>query len=93
VADCRDLVALWRAHACAPAPEIASAEGLLARACLAAGDLVEAEALAKGAYELLAAWQLPDAADCLVTLALARAKSSGEASADRAARSRREGAP
>jgi hypothetical protein len=85
VADCRDLVALWRAHACAPAPEIASAEGLLARACLAAGDFVEAETLAKGAYELLAAWQHPDGADCLVTLALARAKCSGEDSADRIA--------
>lgn len=85
VADCRELVALWRAHPYAPAPEIASAEGLLARACLAAGELVEAEALAKGAYELLAAWQHPDAADCLVTLALARAQSSDEASADRIA--------
>jgi len=82
VADCRELVALWRAHPSAPAPEIASAEGLLARACLAAGELVEAEAFSEGAYELLAAWQHPDAADCLVTLALARAQSSGEASAD-----------
>jgi tetratricopeptide (TPR) repeat protein len=85
MADCRELVDLWRAHPYAPAPEIASAEGLLARACLAAGEFVEAEALAKGAYELLAAWQHPDAADCLVTLALARAQSSGEASADRIA--------
>jgi tetratricopeptide (TPR) repeat protein len=85
VADCRELVALWRAHPCAPAPEIASAEGLLAKALLAAGEPAEAEALAGGAAELLGAWQHPDAASCLITLAVVQAQSTGEASTYRIA--------
>ena len=85
MADGRELVALWRAHRCAPAPEIASAEALLAKACLAAGNPAEAEALARGACDLLRAWQHPDAADCLVTLALLHAASTGEADASRIA--------
>ena len=80
VADCRELVALWRAHPCAPAPEIASAEALLAKGCLAAGDLIEAEALALQAAEVLGPWQHPDAASCLITFALARSQSTGESS-------------
>ena len=85
VADCRELVALWRAHPCAPAPEIASAEGLLAKALLAAGEPAEAEALTGGAAELLGAWQHPDAASCLITLAVVQAQSTGEASTYRIA--------
>jgi len=72
IADCRELVALWRAHPYAPAPEIASAEALLAKACLAAGDLLAAEAFASQALEVLGPWQHPDAASCLITIALAR---------------------
>ena len=78
VADCRELVALWRAHPCAPAPEIACAEGLLAASCLAAGNFVEAEALALQAANVLGPWRHPDAASCLITAALARALSTGE---------------
>ncbi|HEV3201919.1 MAG TPA: site-2 protease family protein [Bryobacteraceae bacterium] len=78
VADCRELVDLWRAHSCAPAPEIASAEALLAKACLAAGDFLEAETLAIQAADVLGPWQHPDAASCLITLALARSQSTGE---------------
>ena len=80
VADCRELVALWSAHACAPAAEIASAEALLAEACLAAGDPAEAEALATQAADVLGPWQHPDAASCLITIALARSQSAGEGS-------------
>jgi tetratricopeptide (TPR) repeat protein len=83
--DCRELVALWRAHPCSPAPEIASAEALLAQACLAAGNIGEAETLAREAAELLGAWQHPDGASCLVTLGLAQAQSTGEADSDRIA--------
>jgi tetratricopeptide (TPR) repeat protein len=77
VADCRELVALWRAHPCTPAPEIASAEALLAEACLAAGDMAEADALAVRAADVLGPWQHPYTASCLVTLALARSESAG----------------
>jgi tetratricopeptide (TPR) repeat protein len=80
VADCRELVALWSAHPCTPAPEIASAEALLAEACLAAGDPSEAEALAMKAADVLGPWQHPDAASCLITIALARSQSAGEGS-------------
>jgi tetratricopeptide (TPR) repeat protein/Zn-dependent protease len=83
--DCRELVALWRAHSCSPAPEIASAEALLAQACLAAGKIDEAESLARGAADLLGAWQHPDAASCLVTLALAHMQATGEVDSDRIA--------
>jgi tetratricopeptide (TPR) repeat protein len=78
VTDCRELVALWRAHPCTPAPEIACAEALLAKACLATGELAEAETLARQAADLLAAWQHPDAASCLITLALAQSQSTGD---------------
>ena len=83
--DCRELVALWRAHPCSPAPEIASAEALLAQACVAAGKTDEAESLARGAADLLGAWQHPDAAGCLVTLALAHMQATGEVDSDRIA--------
>lgn len=82
VADCRELVALWRAHFCTPAPEIASAEALLAEACLAAGDLGEAAALALRALDVLGSWQHPDAASCLITIALARPQSAGQSSSE-----------
>jgi hypothetical protein len=82
VADCRELVGLWRAHSCAPAPEIASAEALLAKACLAAGDIVEAESLALQAADVLGSWQHPDAAGCLITVALARLQADGEHASD-----------
>jgi tetratricopeptide (TPR) repeat protein len=77
VADCRELVALWRAHPYTPAPEIASAEALLASACLAAGNAAEATVLATQAAEVLGPSQHPDAASCLVILALAQAHSAG----------------
>jgi len=80
VADCRELVALWRAHSCTPAPEIASAEALLAEACLAAGDHGEAAALAAQASDVLGPWQHPDAASCLITIALARSSSASDGS-------------
>jgi tetratricopeptide (TPR) repeat protein/Zn-dependent protease len=78
VADCRELVALWRAHPCTPAPEIASAEALLAQALLAAGNRTEADELAVRAADVLGPWHHPDAANCLITLALARPEPSGE---------------
>jgi len=71
VADARALVALWHSEPQPPAPEIAAAEGLLARACLEAGNPAEAEPLARQAATVLAAWGHPDAAACLITLALA----------------------
>jgi tetratricopeptide (TPR) repeat protein len=80
VADCRELVALWMAHSCTPAPEIASAEALLAEACLAAGDHGEAAALAAQASDVLGPWQHPDAASCLITIALARSSSASDGS-------------
>jgi tetratricopeptide (TPR) repeat protein len=83
VTDCRELVALWRAHPCAPAPEIASAEALLAKACLAADEPAEATTLAQAAVAVLGAWQHPDAASCLVTLALTQEPSADEPQADR----------
>jgi tetratricopeptide (TPR) repeat protein/Zn-dependent protease len=83
--DCRELAALWRAHPYAPAPEIASAEALLAQAYLAAGNLVEAECFAREAAELLGAWQHPDAASCLITLGLVKLQSTGEPDVDRIA--------
>ena len=64
-------MALWQAEPQPPAPEIAAAEGLLARACLEAGDPAEAESLARRAAEVLASWGHPGAAGCRVTLALA----------------------
>jgi len=83
IADCRELVALWRAHPDAPAPEIACAEALLAEACLAAGEFSEAATLATQARDVLGPWQHPDAASCLITLALARWQSTGELDAAR----------
>lgn len=80
IADGRELVALWRARPYVPAPEIASAEALLAKACLAAGDLLEAQTLAIQALDVLGPWQHPDAASCLITIALARSQSTGECS-------------
>jgi tetratricopeptide (TPR) repeat protein len=74
VADCRELVDLWRAHPCTPAPEIACAEALLAKACLAAGDVAEAETVALRAADALTAWRHPDAGSCLATLALAQSQ-------------------
>lgn len=85
VADGRALVALWRAHPCAPAPEIACAEALLAQACLADYQLEEAETLARQAAPLLAAWRHPGASSCLITLALAQSQFPGECDADRLA--------
>lgn len=81
--DGHELVALWRAHPCAPEPEIASAEALLAKALLAAGNLAEAEALALEAGDVLGPWQHPAAASCLITLALARSRSGDESASSR----------
>lgn len=69
--DCRRLLALWQAEPGPPAAEVAMAEGLLARACLEAGDASESEALARHAAEVLTQWGHPDAATCRITLALA----------------------
>src|SRR5262249_2552635 len=74
----RELVALWRSHPQAPALEIASAEALLAKAYLAAGDLAAAEELAGTAAEILGPSNHPDAAGCVITIALARMQSAGE---------------
>jgi tetratricopeptide (TPR) repeat protein len=71
VADGRTLLSLWQSEPDPPAPEIAVAEGLLARACLETGDSAEAEALARHAVDVLAPWGHPDAAGCRITLALA----------------------
>jgi tetratricopeptide (TPR) repeat protein len=70
VADCRALLALWQAEANPAVPEIAAAEGHLARACLEAGDPAEAEALARQAAPVLTSWDHPGAASCRITLAL-----------------------
>jgi tetratricopeptide (TPR) repeat protein len=83
MADGHELVALWRAHPCAPEPEIASAEALLAQALLAAGNLAEAETLALEAADVLGPWQHPDAASCLITVALARSRSGDESASSR----------
>jgi tetratricopeptide (TPR) repeat protein len=69
-ADGRALLALWQPEPSAEA-EIAAAEGLLARACLEAGNPAEAEPLARHAADVLAPWGHPDAASCCITLALA----------------------
>jgi tetratricopeptide (TPR) repeat protein len=71
VADCRALLALWQSEPDPPAPEVARAEGLLARACLESGDPAEAETLARHAVDVLTPWGHPDAASCRITLALA----------------------
>jgi hypothetical protein len=70
-ADARALLALWQREPQPPQPETAAAEGLLARACLEAGNPAEAEPLARHAAEVLAHWEHPDAAGCRITLALA----------------------
>ena len=76
-ADGRALLALWQPEPSAEA-EIAAAEGLLARACLEAGNPAEAEPLARHAADVLAPWGHPDAASCCITLALAtRERSRG----------------
>ncbi len=77
VLDARELLDLWRAHSCSPALEIASAGALLAKACLAAEDHLEAEGMALQANDVLAPAQHPDAASCLLTLALAGSGSVG----------------
>jgi tetratricopeptide (TPR) repeat protein len=78
VADGRALLDLWQSHPDPPVPEIAVAQGLLARACLEAGDCAEAEVLARIAAGSLAACGHPDAASCRITLALAsRERSQG----------------
>jgi len=61
-----------------PALEIAAAEVLLAGAYLAAGGISEAETFATQALDVLGPWQHPDAASCLITIALAQAQASGE---------------
>jgi tetratricopeptide (TPR) repeat protein len=78
IADGRELVALWRAHTDAPALEIAAAEALLAEACLASGDIFEAETRATQALGVLGPWQHPDAASCLITIAFKHAEPNGE---------------
>jgi tetratricopeptide (TPR) repeat protein len=82
MADCRELLELWRNHRYFPTPEIASAQALLAQACLAAGGLGEAESLALQAADILGPWQHPDSADCLITVALARLQSGTEFPSD-----------
>jgi tetratricopeptide (TPR) repeat protein len=77
LADGRELVDLWRSHPHAAPPEIASAEALLAKACLAAGDLAAAEELAGNAAEVLGPRLHPNAASCVITIALARSQSAG----------------
>jgi tetratricopeptide (TPR) repeat protein len=77
-ADGRELVGLWRSHPQAPAPEIASAEALFAKALLEAGHFAAAEELASKAAEVLGPRQHPDAATCVITVALARMQSAGE---------------
>ena len=71
VADARALLALWRAEPEPPALETALAETLLACACLDAGQKEEAESLSRSAVEVLRTWPHPDAAACVITLALA----------------------
>jgi len=58
------------------AAETAAVEGLLARACLEAGNPDEAESLARHAAGVLVPWGHPDAAACRITLALARRERS-----------------
>jgi Zn-dependent protease/tetratricopeptide (TPR) repeat protein len=81
IADCRELVDLWRAHPCAPPNEIACAEALLAKACLAGGQVQEADTLALHAADVLGPLHHPLVASCLITLALVRAQSDSQQSA------------
>ncbi len=76
LADGRRLVELWRNHPCRPALETASAGALLSKACLAAEDWLEAEGLAIQAFDVLGPHEHPDAAVCLVTLAVVRSDES-----------------
>jgi tetratricopeptide (TPR) repeat protein len=71
VSEARTLVELWRANPVECATELASAEALLARAHLEAGDTSEASDLAQSAFEALDQRQHPDAAGCRITAALA----------------------
>jgi hypothetical protein len=64
-------LALRQSEPLPPSAEIAVAQGLLARACLEAGNPGEAEPLARHATGVLAEWGHPDAAGCRITLALA----------------------
>jgi tetratricopeptide (TPR) repeat protein len=78
----RRLVELWEAEPGPPAPEIAAAEGLLARACLEAGETAQAETLARRAADVLGPWGHPDAASCWITAALAGRERSRAVFAD-----------
>ena len=71
--DARRLVALWQQHPCNARPEIASGGALLARACVAAGNFLEAEALALQALEVLRKYDHPDATSCQEVLDAVRA--------------------
>ena len=80
--EAHELLALWRAHECAPEVEIACAGALLGRALLADEDLLGAEAVALQAADVLGPMKHPDAATCLVTIALARSRGNGEKTDD-----------
>jgi hypothetical protein len=78
IADCTELVNLWRANSYLSAVETACAGALLARAYFAGEDLFGAESLALQAYDVLDPLRHPETASCLITIALVRTQITGE---------------
>jgi tetratricopeptide (TPR) repeat protein len=78
VAASQTLLELWCAEPVDCLTESAIAEGLLAKALLAAGNFAEAESHAHRAADLLGPLSHVEAAGCLVTLALAHRELTGE---------------
>lgn len=73
----RTLMDAWIAETAECELERATAEGLLARAYLAGGNVAEAETVARNAAAVLETVQHPEAARCWVTVAAARQRSTG----------------
>jgi tetratricopeptide (TPR) repeat protein len=74
IADCQRLLPLWRSDPV----ETALVESLLAEALLDAGDAAQGVVLARRAADVLGPWQHCEAANCLLTLALAQWHAEGE---------------
>jgi hypothetical protein len=69
---CRELLAQWQLIPLARGIETAAAESMLARACLAAGNLAQAEQLAEKSLDILNHMQHPEGSRALITLSLVR---------------------
>ena len=88
LADAQDLLHQWSVEPGADI-ETAVAKSLLAEACLDAGGLEQAHVLARKAAEVLGPISHPEAARCLITIALARWRSAREWTPDRIVEARR----